>query len=396
MSGCCYSANTAIFFVSQISLLNEGLGLSPLPWNEIALPLGISFFTFQKLSYIIDIFRRSVGPARSFVDYALYIALFPQLIAGPIVRYHDLAEQLRCRNPTPERFFDGIWRFAIGLAKKVLVANVVGQLADLAFASNAAGRIPLSCAWIGMLAYTFQIYFDFSGYSDMAIGLAKMMGFEFLENFNRPYISKSFTEFWRRWHISLTNWMRDYLYIPLGGNRKSRKRTYINLWIVFLISGFWHGASWSFILWGAYHGFFITLERWARENQLTFRLPVAVLQGVTFLLVAFGWVLFRSDTLEQAAMYFKSLFGIAPTSTSFSLIEWYYVFDYRSMAVLVLAALLSWLPWQSATVAVYKKAVAGKQTIDLALRFSISFLLILLCSMSLVTMKFNPFIYFRF
>ena len=227
----------ANFFVAEMNAMLARFGGGAVPWAAVALPIGISFFTFQKVSYLVDVYRGVAQPARNALDYLLYVVLFPQLIAGPIVRYHDVARQLEERDYTRERFFMGILRFSQGLGKKVLVANTMAELADAAFNAAPAG---LTCgqAWLGVLAYAFQIYFDFSGYSDMAIGLGRLLGIEFLENFNRPYISRSITEFWRRWHISLSNWMREYLYIPLGGNRRGAVRTYFNLWIVFLISGF--------------------------------------------------------------------------------------------------------------------------------------------------------------
>ncbi|MBT3192709.1 MAG: MBOAT family protein, partial [Verrucomicrobia bacterium] len=289
------------FFVEQVNRALGCTGHAGITWQEVLLPIGISFFTFQKLSYLIDVYRGNARPARSLPDYLLYVSLFPQLIAGPIVRYHDVALQLESRTYRAERFLEGVWRFCFGLGRKVLIANVLGGIADKAFDPEVATLTP-QVAWLGALCYSFQIYFDFSGYSDMAIGLGKMLGLDFLENFNFPYVSASFSEFWRRWHISLSNWMREYLYIPLGGNRVPAWRKSFNLWFVFLISGFWHGASWNFVLWGAYHGTFLSLDKlverrgWPRPHRI-----VAV--PATFLLVTIGWVFFRTETLAEAVRF---------------------------------------------------------------------------------------------
>ena len=252
----------ANFFVENVDVLLHSFGFESIKWTSIVLPIGISFFTFQALTYSIDVYRKVHAPLKSVADYLLYILLFPQLIAGPIVRYNEIADQLEDRkaNDTFDNKILGFYRFVIGLAKKVLIANVLGAEADKAFALSEE-LLTSNIAWIGILAYTFQIYFDFSGYSDMAIGLGRMMGFTFPENFNNPYVSQNITEFWRRWHITLGRFMRDYLYIPLGGNRVSIKRMYFNLAFVFVVSGFWHGAAWNFIIWGAFHGLFLILDR---------------------------------------------------------------------------------------------------------------------------------------
>ncbi len=282
------------FFVEQANAIAATTGLGQLTWTSIVLPIGISFFTFQKISYLVDVYRRQAQPAGSFGQYLLYVVLFPQLIAGPIVRYHDVASQIRKRSHSDEQFLVGTWRFTIGLAKKVLIADTLAVVADAAFgatADTAADPARLSCAaaWVAAVCYAMQLYYDFSGYSDMAIGLGKMLGFDFLENFNQPYISKSVTEFWRRWHISLSNWMREYLYVPLGGNRVPRWRMYANLWIVFLVSGFWHGASWNFVIWGAIHGGLLTAERLAATFRLP-RWPTALAIPRTFCLVLVAWI----------------------------------------------------------------------------------------------------------
>lgn len=271
---------------------------------QIALPIGISFFTFQIMSYVIDVYMGRVRAQRNILNLALYISLFPQLIAGPIVRYVDVDKQIAVRQTSCEKFYEGTIRFCIGFAKKVLIADQLGPLVDSVF----AGAYPsLLGHWVGMLAYTLQIYFDFSGYSDMAIGMGKMFGFDFLENFNYPYISKSVQEFWRRWHISLSSWFRDYLYIPLGGSRKGAVRTYINLLIVFFLTGLWHGASFNFIAWGLFHVLFLIIERIGFHKILE-KLPPAVQHIYTILIVMIGWIFFRADGLKAAITYIGGMF----------------------------------------------------------------------------------------
>lgn len=243
------------FFIENVNEALSVFGVNNIHWTKLVLPIGISFYTFETITYVVDVYRKTHKPLTNFWDYQLYIILFPKLIAGPIVRYHDLADQIVDRKETIDDKLIGFYRFALGLGKKVLIANHMGLVADEIFAKDLS-ELDTMTAWVGSIAYTFQIYFDFSGYSDMAIGLARMMGFKFPENFDNPYTSKSITEFWRRWHMTLGSWMKNYLYIPLGGNKVNNLRLYMNLWLVFLVSGLWHGASWSFIFWGAYHGFF--------------------------------------------------------------------------------------------------------------------------------------------
>lgn len=281
-------------------------------WNTPELPLGISFFTFQAISYLIDVSRKDAKATSSIIDTALYICSFPQLIAGPIVRYRDVALQLIDRNESIDRFALGIKIFILGLAQKVLIANIVGEVADNAFTTPAETLSTLE-AWYGLTAYSLQIFFDFAGYSNMAIGLGHMFGFKFPQNFRAPYASLSVTEFWRRWHMTLSNWFRDYLYIPLGGNRVSTLRGIFNLWIVFLLCGFWHGADWVFILWGAWHGLFLSIER---IGLLTFldKLFKPIRQLYLLLVVFLGWVLFRADSIEHALNYYTALFGLSAAS----------------------------------------------------------------------------------
>jgi len=276
------------------------------------LPLGISFFTFQSISYLIDVYRRKAMPARSIWDLALYIMMFPQLIAGPIVRYYWVARQIKRRTLHFNYVRHGMLFFSIGMAQKVLIANNVAIIADDIFALSNESLSTL-LAWVGALAYTLQIYFDFSGYSNMAIGLGLCMGFKFPQNFNYPYISLSVTEFWRRWHISLSSWFRDYLYIPLGGNRQGTLRTYLNLFAVFVLCGLWHGASWTFLWWGLYHGFLLVVERLGLTRLLA-ALPVVIRHSYALTAIVIGWVLFRAETIEQALNFLGQMSGLTTTN----------------------------------------------------------------------------------
>ena len=296
----------ANFFVDNLNQVLPVLGLAPMDIGRVHLPIGISFFTFQALSYIIDLYRNETAVQRSLLNFALYKALFPQLIAGPIVRYRDVAREIEQRTVSLDDFASGVQRFIIGLGKKVLIANVMGRAADTIFATPAE-TLPATLAWIGAIAFMLQIYFDFSGYSDMAIGLGRMFGFHFLENFNYPYIARSIREFWRRWHISLSTWFRDYLYIPLGGNRHGAVRTGANLLLVFLLCGLWHGASWTFLIWGVYHGFFLVLERVPVVGRLLDRLPAPLQHAYVLLVVLVGWVFFRADTFAHALAYLQAM-----------------------------------------------------------------------------------------
>lgn len=255
------------FVVENLNVLLEHAGLSAIAMKPIALPIGISFYTFHAISYLIDIYRRNAKPSRRLVEYSLYIMLFPQLVAGPIIRYKDIHTQLGQRAATLDDITTGIVRFTMGLAKKVLIANQLGMIADTGF-NAPADHLSAGVAWFCLVCYTLQIYFDFSGYSDMAIGLGRLFGFRFPENFRYPYSAGSIQDFWRRWHISLSTWFRDYVYIPLGGNRRGEARTLVNLWIVFLLTGIWHGASWNFVIWGALHGAFLMVERFGRHSAI--------------------------------------------------------------------------------------------------------------------------------
>ncbi|BBO66467.1 alginate O-acetyltransferase [Desulfosarcina alkanivorans] len=299
----------ANFMVAETAGYLARMGIDLSGWEAVALPVGISFFTFQKLSYTIDVYRGRCRPIASLIDFSMYVALFPQLVAGPIVRFRDIYGQIGSRVESWTLFYAGAVRFCWGLCKKVILADTCGRFADVIF-SLSPGELDTAVAWMGALAYTLQIYLDFSAYSDMAIGLGMLFGFRFLENFNRPYSAVSLTDFWRRWHISLSRWFRDYLYIPMGGNRKGAARTYLNLTVVFLLCGFWHGANWTFVIWGAYHGLFLVIERIMGLR----RIPENRLRGLrrlaTLLVVVCGWVIFRCDDPGQAARFFTAMFTL--------------------------------------------------------------------------------------
>lgn len=297
----------ANFFVEQWTWLLQELGMQAGKWHKVVLPIGISFFTFHKISYVVDVYRRTSPPVRNFAEYLLYITFFPQLIAGPIVRYHEIQDQIRERTLSWNGFAEGSWRFILGLGSKVLLADPMAAVAAHVFAQKPYD-ISVAYTWLGTLAYSMQIYFDFAGYSSMAIGLALMIGFRFPENFNHPYLAVSVTDFWRRWHMSLSRWMRDYLYIPLGGNRVSASRQMINLWTVFILSGFWHGAEWTFIAWGIFHGFFLATER-TRIGLFYLSFPAPLRRVVTFIAIMFGWVLFRSESLGEAIQRWSRMLG---------------------------------------------------------------------------------------
>jgi alginate O-acetyltransferase complex protein AlgI len=294
----------ANFGVDSLNTVLASVGAQPLPLGEVLLPIGISFYIFHAISYIVDVYRGDAQPSRKFADFAAFIALFPQLVAGPVLRYKDLAAQFAARTHTLDKFAEGSARFMRGFVKKVFIADSIAPLADNAFALADPSAAD---AWIGILAYAAQLYFDFSGYSDMAVGLGLMMGFRFIENFNHPYISQSITEFWRRWHISLSTWLRDYLYIPLGGNRNGTAATYRNLFLTMLLGGLWHGANWTFVLWGVWHGGWLCLERALGDTTAP---GFKILRWLsTLFIVLMGWVAFRADTLTEAFGYYAALFG---------------------------------------------------------------------------------------
>jgi alginate O-acetyltransferase complex protein AlgI len=350
---------------------------------RVTLPLGISFYTFQSMSYSIDVYRGRAAAMPSFVDFACYVAMFPQLVAGPIIRFSEVADQLAGRAHTASKFARGVAFFSLGLAKKVLLANPCGKVADTVFAAASSTVVD---AWYGLVAYAFQIYFDFSGYSDMAIGLGLMLGFVFPKNFDSPYRSRSITEFWRRWHLSLSTWLRDYLYVPLGGNRKGTRRTYLNLAAVMLLGGLWHGAAWSFVAWGAAHGALLAAERAAGGPDRLWRwVPARLRTGWTFLLVLLTWVPFRAPSLAAAGDYFARLFGLAEVTAAATLLPGVVLSPYL-VATFALAAAITWTAPQTWE---WTRAMgAGKTAIALAL--------LALSVVALATQKFNPFIYFIF
>jgi alginate O-acetyltransferase complex protein AlgI len=356
--------------------------------EPVVLPLGISFFIFQAMSYSVDVYRGHVPPARDIVAFACYITMFPQLVAGPIVRYCDVATQLTRRVLSGEKLASGIRRFIIGLAKKVLIANQMAVLADQAYALP-ADEVTLGAAWIGTLAYTLQIYFDFSGYSDMAIGLGRMFGFEFLENFNYPYIARNVQDFWRRWHISLSTWFRDYLYIPLGGSRGSRARTYVNLCLVFALCGFWHGASLSFLLWGLYHGCFLVMERVWQGRGTSHRLVGHV---YTMLVVMGGWVLFRAENIAQAMVFWKAMIGGGGSVPGGSEI---WLWFGRDIQLAMVAGALFSTPVAAWAAHRLNGTKVGTVVYRWA-RWIAVVALFLACLPLLVADTYNPFIYFRF
>jgi alginate O-acetyltransferase complex protein AlgI len=300
----------ANFFVDQTLPILNYLDFTKPSWYGIALPLGISFIAFHKISFLVDLYKSRVAPPKNFWDTLIYIILFPQLIAGPIVRYEDIGPQIVGRVHSYENFESGFFRFVIGLSKKCLIADPAGGIAATIFSTQPI-LLTSETAWIGAVAYCIQIYFDFSGYSDMAIGLARMIGFKFPENFNQPYTAKSITDFWARWHMTLSKWMSLYLYIPLGGNRVTQAKMYLNLWIVFLLSGFWHGSSWTFIAWGAYFGFFLSVEKILRKYNIRLITNDYIKQSITFFIIINSWVLFRSDSLEYAVNFYKKMYGIS-------------------------------------------------------------------------------------
>lgn len=357
--------------------------------ESIMLPIGISFFTFQGISYLVDVYRKETEVQRNLFHLGLYISFFPQLIAGPIVRYHDIAQEIRKRTIDVPLFTEGVIRFVRGLAKKVVIANIAALIADQVF-SLPGKEISVVSAWLGVFCYTVQIYFDFSGYSDMAIGLGKMLGFNFKENFNYPYISRSIQEFWRRWHISLSTWFRDYLYIPLGGNRKGTGRTYFNLIFVFFVTGLWHGASWNFIFWGLFHGLFLILER--SKFLDTQKWPVALQHIYVMVVVVIGWVFFRAETMKEAFRYLRSMAGLTGGDNTTALI---YVNAY-SLTILALAIIFS-MPvrrymndYIEKSSSVFLRKLYGT---------GIYFFYITLFALTVIELaqsSYNPFIYFRF
>ncbi|WP_054852472.1 MBOAT family protein [Olleya sp. ITB9] len=372
-------------------LLNSTFNIS-FSTIEVILPIGISFFTFQTMSYTLDVYQGKIKANNNFIDFACYITMFPQLIAGPIVRYTDIKYNLKNKHFGSHQFYKGCKRFIIGLSKKMLIANNCAFFADAAF-NLPNEELSILVAWLGLICYALQIYFDFSGYSDMAIGLGLMFGFTFPENFNYPYISKSIKSFWRRWHMTLSRWFKDYLYIPLGGNRKTKTRTYINLLIVFTLTGLWHGANWTFLIWGLWHGLFLIIERLGFNNILK-QTHSAIAHCYTLLVILLGWVFFRSETLEQATSFLVKLFSFN-SKTNYDYFNFY--FTTEVVLALIIGLILStsidkkivcFFNKQTKSSVIYQSYVITKSLALLALLW--------LCYYYIATNAYNPFIYFKF
>ncbi len=379
-----------VFFIGNINLLFLNLGASEMPLSElkIILPLGISFYTFHQMSMLWDIYRREDKIVLKLSECALYVAFFPQLIAGPIVRYKDIINQIKYRSESWALFTQGAERFIIGLAKKVIIANTMASLADEIFSFNPE-ELSASAVWVGTIAYTLQIYFDFSGYSDMAIGLAKMFGFRLLENFDLPYTARSIQEFWRRWHISLSTWFRDYVYIPLGGNRSGRAKTYFNLCLVFVLTGFWHGATWSFVFWGVFHGFFLIIERIGLAKLLAKYSLIGWIYTVTVVMI--GWIFFRIENFSTALDFIQQLFANdVPELVNIS-----YFVNTENILILLIGiglAAPTWLSWNTSLFEKFKNMI-GKLTL---MRQTILLSLFIYAVMLINANSYNPFIYFKF
>ncbi|MDX5680768.1 MBOAT family O-acyltransferase, partial [Clostridioides difficile] len=376
------------FFVDNFNaLFNSHISIP-----TIALPLGISFFTFQTMSYVIDVYRKDGRVQRNIFDLALYVSLFPQLVAGPIVRYQTVDEQISKRIYSNEKFAVGVNRFICGLAKKVILANQLGMVADGVFSANIA-NLSIAESWLGIICYTLQIYFDFSGYSDMAIGLGKIFGFDFLENFNYPYISQSVSEFWRRWHISLSSWFRDYVYIPLGGNRVSPIKQYTNLFVVWSLTGIWHGANWTFLTWGIYYGILISIEK-VFLGKLLKKVPQIFRHIYLILIVMIGWVFFRADNIVQASEFVQVLFGVGSSpicNNSFIM----YINDYGYIIILSIIFAIPIIPkLKSILKSKTKKLVESNFVYMLHSTFLVALMFIVV--VILINSTYNPFLYFRF
>jgi alginate O-acetyltransferase complex protein AlgI len=372
------------FAAENVNALGRALGMGRdlLPVLHLVLPVGISFYTFKAMSYAIDVYRGEARIMRRFTDYMCFEAFFPDLVAGPIIRYAALEQQMRERQHTWDKFARGVAFFAFGMGKKILLANPMGHIADTAFAG---GALHAYDAWFGVFGYAFQIYFDFSGYSDMAVGLALMMGFVLIQNFDSPYKADSITDFWRRWHISLSTWLRDYLYIPLGGNRKGPVRTYVNLMAVMLLGGLWHGASWNFIIWGLIHGGMLAFERAQGKSSPYRRLPHPVRVGITFVVVCLSWVFFRAKTLGQAVVYFKSMLGLVTVTSASDAVAGAMYTPYHGL-IFILAAITVWgLPntWAFTNRLSVGRSVGGMALLALAI-------------LMMWTQTVNPFLYFQF
>ncbi|GAB4048625.1 MBOAT family O-acyltransferase [Spirosoma litoris] len=390
----------ANFLVNLLHGLAENLALpvaDKLTLAPIALPIGISFYTFQGISYTLDIYWGRIRANRSFLDYGTYVAMFPHQIAGPIVRYADIAPELTDRSVNLEKFGIGAERFIIGMAKKVLLANTFASVADTIF-NAPADSYPTETAWLGIIAYSLQIYFDFSGYSDMAIGLGKMVGFDFKENFNYPYIARSIQDFWRRWHISLSSWFRDYLYIPLGGNRGSKMRTYRNLLIVFAVTGLWHGASWNFIVWGLYHGLWLLVERAGLSKRLE-RVWPPIAHVYSLLIVLIGWVFFRAEDLTSALVYLQKMAGLGSVSRVAFPLD--YFLNTEVCVSLLLGVILA-TPVYHRFQVIWNRLLLRAVVLPAQITLNMIYVLVGLVGLFVLSVaylaadSYNPFIYFRF
>jgi len=373
-----------IFAQETLNQIIEAFGGVPTTLVHIVLPVGISFYSFQSMSYSVDLYRGQAERAKSFIDFCCYVSMFPQLVAGPIVRYREIADQLRERPHRGELFHLGVLNFAVGFAKKVLIANTIGEVADLCFG---AGALPAHVAWFGVLAYSFQIYFDFSGYSDMAIGLGQMLGFQLPINFRSPYRADSITDFWRRWHVSLSSWLRDYLYIPLGGNKKGVKITYRNLMLTMLLGGLWHGAAWNFIVWGAIHGGALALERLVGKRPYYAGLPRPVRVAITYVIVLFAWVFFRAKDLGASVDYLGAMFAGAGDGTVGAVLAGR-VYQPLYVFVMVVGTALVW-----GGIETCELVERARRNAPLALGI---FLLFLLSVVAMFSQAENPFLYFQF
>lgn len=369
------------FLIENLPFLKNVISSKASP----ALPIGISFYTFQALSYVIDVYRGNVKVQKSWINFAMYISLFPQLIAGPIVRYSDVEAQLEKRTLCLENIYQGIMRFIIGLGKKVLLANQIGMLWD---EISSMGSMSTVSAWLGAIAFFFQIYFDFSAYSDMAIGLGKMLGFDFTENFRYPYESKSITEFWRRWHITLGTWFREYVYIPLGGNRKGKARLVLNLFVVWSLTGLWHGADWQFLLWGVYYFVFLVIEKFFLLNKME-KWPVALRHVYTIFIVILGWVVFACDDIQTAGIFYKAMFGIGVKFVDSTALY------YLASNVLLLVLLCIGSTELPKRIACKVRNRMDSTRVEL-LDNCVAFVILLLSIAFLVADSYNPFLYFRF
>jgi len=376
----------ADFLAENLNLVLAPFGAHRLALLHLALPIGVSFVVFEKITYLVDTYRGTSRPAASFHDYCLFVLFFPKLLAGPILKYHEMKDQI-AKPPAIEwsDFWTGFLRFARGIGRKLLIADPLGVFVNQVFAADPA-NLSAGTAWLGLGSFALQIYFDFAGYSDMAIGLARMLGFSLKENFNSPYMARSMTEFWRRWHISLTTWIRDYLYKPLGGNRDGEVRTYVNLWICFLLSGLWHGASWNFVLWGAYNGLFLTLDRLFLRNALE-RCGALISTAVTLFIVMIGWAMFRSESPAHLVPFLSALFGMSRTPLAMEIPP-------EVPFTLALGAVISLLP----ATALFSPLIRAyqQQSWLRALTMAALVIVYVLSIARAVTVPFQPFIYFRF